>query len=107
MATPRNLKITRPDVCTECKAELPIGSEVRYYSREKLYCIGDHTGPEARPNGNRAWEGRLEALQDPQIAPSVLVKVCEELGVDRDGVQKALNQLQVIVHLAQKQIRED
>ena len=36
------MTLQRDAICSECGTPLPAGTQARYYSREKIYCPGEH-----------------------------------------------------------------
>ncbi len=73
----RLIKLKYAAKCADCGAELPAGSEARYYGRDRVYGVDCH---EQKPTKKRPINGELSfaglLLQKAEIAGLVALKKC-------------------------------
>ena len=66
------ITIREPDTCRDCGRDLPAGSEVRYYSRDKLFCAPD-CREATRDLAGKAVSSR--AIADDQLMATARVAI--------------------------------
>lgn len=61
------ITLQRPAVCADCGAQLPVGTQARYYSAERIYCESHDEKPAPRQTKAETKTEPLFQEESPDI----------------------------------------